>query len=54
MDTRISTSGQEGGQSLKTQQAACRAYAVEHGHQVDESHVYVEVHTGVELWSGHN
>ena len=48
---RVSTAGQEqDGTSLETQEAACRRYAAERGYTVDESHVYREVHTGVELW----
>ncbi len=48
---RVSTSGQETeGTSLDTQEAACRAYAAEHGYTVDERHVYRDIHTGAELW----
>jgi site-specific DNA recombinase len=47
---RVSTSKQEDGTSLESQEMRCRAYATEHGYVVDPSHVYVEVHTGVELW----
>src|SRR5688500_15982848 len=42
--------GERDGTSLDTQEAAARAYAAEHGHVVDEAHVYRETHTGVELW----
>ena len=46
---RVSTAGQEeDGSSLCTQEAACRAYAVEHGYAV--AAVYREVHTGAELF----
>lgn len=48
---RVSTRDQEQeGTSLATQEERCRAYAAEHGYQVDESHVYREVFTGAELW----
>src|SRR5262245_57876329 len=48
---RVSTKGQEeDGTSLDSQEAACRAYAVQHGYAVDERHIYREVHTGAELW----
>ena len=46
---RVSTPGQEAeGTSLDTQEAACRAYAAEHGYSVVA--VYREVHSGAELW----
>jgi site-specific DNA recombinase len=46
---RVSTAGQaEDGSSLGTQEAACRAYAAEHGY--DMAAVYREVFTGTELW----
>jgi site-specific DNA recombinase len=49
--SRVSTSKQEdGGTSLATQEAACRAYVAARGDVVDPAHVYIEVHTGVELW----
>src|SRR5436190_15226293 len=47
---RVSTASQEEGTSLESQEAACRAYAAEHGYDIDEARVYVEVHTGAELW----
>src|SRR5215216_3739490 len=47
---RVSSAGQEDNYSLPSQEAACRAYATEHGLSVDEAHIYREVHTGVELW----
>ncbi|HCG30759.1 MAG TPA: hypothetical protein DEU95_13845 [Chloroflexi bacterium] len=47
---RVSTTRQEEGYSLETQEAGCRAYAAQHGLDVDEAHVYQEVFTGVELW----
>src|SRR5215207_7553527 len=48
---RVSTAGQEEeGTSLQTQEARCRAHAVEHGYAIDEAHVYHEVFTGVDLW----
>jgi site-specific DNA recombinase len=48
---RVSTAGQEAdGTSLDTQEAACRAYAVEHGYTVAERNIYRETHTGAELW----
>lgn len=47
---RVSTRTQEDGSSLETQEAACRAYAIERGYTIDERHVYQEVFTGVELW----
>src|SRR5215211_1124751 len=36
--------------AVGTQQAAQRAYALAHGYAVDEAEVYIEVHTGTELW----
>lgn len=46
---RVSTRGQEAeGTSLDTQEAACRRYAADRGYEV--AHVFVEVHTGAELW----
>jgi len=45
---RVSTTGQEDGFSLDTQEDRCRTYAAEHGYEVSE--VYREVYTGVELW----
>ena len=46
---RVSTRGQDDqGTSSETQEAACRAYAAEHGYEV--AAVYREVHTGAELW----
>lgn len=48
---RVSTTKQEDdGTSLDTQEAACRAYAAEHGYVLDGIHFYREVHTGTELW----
>jgi DNA invertase Pin-like site-specific DNA recombinase len=47
---RVSTGAQEEGSSLQSQEAACRSFAAERGYDVDEAHVYAEVHTGVELW----
>ena len=48
---RVSTTGQEeDGTSLATQEARCREYAAQQGYEVDEAHVYREVHTGTELW----
>ena len=47
---RVSTGGQEqDGTSLETQEAACRAYAAQHGYIVSEGHVYREVHSGADL-----
>lgn len=47
---RVSTPGQEEeGTSLQTQEERCRAYVEEHGYQLDEAHVYREVHSGAEL-----
>lgn len=45
---RVSTTAQEDGTSLETQEAACSAYAAQQGHEV--AAVYREVHSGVELW----
>jgi site-specific DNA recombinase len=45
---RVSSPAQEDGSSLDTQEAACRAYAAEHGYDVAQ--VYREVYSGVELW----
>lgn len=47
---RVSSTRQEDGYSLDTQEAGCRAYAAQHGLTVDECHVYRETQTGVELW----
>ena len=48
---RVSTAGQEqDGTSLGTQETACRLHADTCGYEVDEAHVYREVHTGTELW----
>jgi predicted site-specific integrase-resolvase len=48
---RVSTEKQEReGTSLGSQEAACRAYATAQGYQVDEAHIYREVHTGSELY----
>src|SRR5215207_3978398 len=48
---RVSTIGQEQeGSSLDTQEAACRKHATAHGYTVDETHVYRETFSGVELW----
>jgi site-specific DNA recombinase len=47
---RVSSNHQEDNYSLPSQEEACRRYAAEHGYQVDPTHVYREVHTGVELW----
>ena len=38
------------GTSLATQEAACRAYAIEQGYTVAEELVFSEVHTGSEMW----
>lgn len=45
---RVSSSGQEDNSSLGTQEAACRAYADEHG--LDVTAVYRDVHTGAEVF----
>jgi site-specific DNA recombinase len=45
---RVSTAGQEDGTSLETQEAACRAFAIDQGWVVTE--VYREVFTGAELF----
>ncbi len=48
---RVSSASQEeDGTSLVTQEGRCRTYASEQFYEVDESHVYREVHTGTELW----
>jgi site-specific DNA recombinase len=48
---RVSTVAQEeDGTSLDTQEERCRQYAIDKGYQVDEQHMYREVHTGAELW----
>ena len=48
---RVSTTGQEeGGSSLSTQEAACRAFAAERGYLVLPAHVYSETFSGIELW----
>ena len=48
--TRVSSAAQEAeGTSLQTQEERCRAYAVEHGYQLDEAHVFREVHSGADL-----
>jgi site-specific DNA recombinase len=48
---RVSSSSQEeDGTSLATQERRCRDYASERGYAVDEAHVYREVYSGVELW----
>jgi site-specific DNA recombinase len=47
---RVSTAGQgEDGTSLKTQEAACRRCAAEHGYCVDEAHIYREIFSGALL-----
>lgn len=49
--TRVSDPRQESdGTSLLTQEERCRAHAAAASYVVSEQHVYVEVHTGVELW----
>lgn len=49
--TRVSTGNQEiEGTSLGSQEDRCREYAASQGYTVDEAHLYVEVHTGIELW----
>ncbi|MDP9363747.1 MAG: recombinase family protein [Chloroflexota bacterium] len=45
---RVSSAGQEDGSSLDTQEAACRAFAAEHGWTVEA--VYREVRTGAALF----
>lgn len=45
---RVSSPGQEDNSSLVTQEAGCMAYAAEQGCEV--THVFREVHTGIELW----
>jgi len=45
---RVSSAGQEDNSSLGTQEASCRAYAVDQGWTV--AAVYREVHTGAELF----
>src|SRR5688500_950663 len=45
---RVSSAGQEENSSLDTQEAACRAYAVEQGWMI--AGVYREVFTGAELF----
>jgi hypothetical protein len=45
---RVSSAGQEDNSSLETQEAACQAYARDHGWTV--SGVFREVHTGAELF----
>ncbi len=48
---RVSSAAQEDeGSSLVTQEGRCRAHALEQRYDVDEAHVYREVHTGTELW----
>src|SRR6266542_1414166 len=47
---RVSTTGQEDGTSLGTQEAACRQHAAQRDYTVDEAHIYREVFTGTELW----
>ncbi|HQW90307.1 MAG TPA: recombinase family protein [Nitrospira sp.] len=47
---RVSSAKQEEGSSLETQEAGCRAYAAERGYTIDESHVYQDIFTGIELW----
>src|SRR4051794_18796996 len=46
--TRVSSVGQEDNYSLETQEAACRAIAVERGWEV--AGIYRDVHTGTELF----
>ncbi|MFN8472253.1 MAG: recombinase family protein [Anaerolineae bacterium] len=48
---RVSSSLQEDdGSSLATQEEYGRRYASSKGYHIDESHIYREVHTGLELW----
>src|SRR5687767_15124904 len=48
---RVSSAGQEeDGTSLVTQETGCRRFVAERGHVLDGRHVYVEVHSGSELW----
>jgi site-specific DNA recombinase len=48
---RVSTTKQEQeGTSLESQEAACVAYARQHGYTVHADHIFREVHTGGELW----
>ncbi len=48
---RVSTDRQEwDGTSLDTQEESCRAYAARHGFAISAEHVYLEKHSGVDLW----
>jgi site-specific DNA recombinase len=46
---RVSTTDQEEGTSLGTQEQRCRLYAEAHGYLVDERYIYREVFTGAAL-----
>jgi site-specific DNA recombinase len=47
---RVSSAGQEqDGTNLDTQEAACRAYAHQHGCSVADAHVFREVYSGADL-----
>lgn len=48
---RVSTNRQEDGYSLTTQEASCRAHAEANGYAIVPDHIYIESHTGVDLWS---
>jgi DNA invertase Pin-like site-specific DNA recombinase len=48
---RVSTTGQEDNYSLSTQDAACRAYATQHGYDIVAAER--EVHTGRNCGNGH-
>lgn len=48
---RVSSDAQaDEGTSLQTQEEACKRYAQDHGIQVNDDHVFRDVHTGTELW----
>ena len=47
---RVSSKNQEDNYSISTQLAACLSHAEQLGYEVDERHVYREVHTGIDFW----
>src|SRR5215217_5615593 len=47
---RVSSTGQEDGYSLATQEDACRRLAAEAAYVLDSTAIYCDVHTGTELW----
>jgi site-specific DNA recombinase len=47
---RLSGEGQKDNNSLQTQQAQQQEYCALHGYTVEDNHVYIEIHTGVDSW----